>query len=188
MNSIVPDVVTQGRTVVLRRSGRPDEQHSFATAEAASRRAAFVREALTWVGTPFVDCADVKGPKGGVDCAMMMTRASVDTGLLPPFDPRPYSPHHMLHSSEEHFLGWVQDKLGGVEVREARLGDVIVWMFGRCFCHGGIAMGEYAIHAYKPEGFCNVVLRSTPLLTHIGVKSAGLMVPRPVKFFDLIGG
>ena len=35
-----------------------------------------MREALSWAGTPFVDCADVKGPAGGVDCAQLATGAA----------------------------------------------------------------------------------------------------------------
>lgn len=180
-------ITTHDQTVSVRRPDGHVEQHSFATAESAEKRATFVREALTWVGTPFVDCADVKGPRGGVDCAMMLVRSTVDTGLLRPFEPRPYSPRHMLHSDEQKFLEWVKDRLGAVEVGAARFGDLHIWQFGRCFCHGGVRLADNAVvHAFNAEGFCNVTRIDTPLLTHIGVNR--LTIPRPVKFFDLFGG
>lgn len=184
---MLQDVTVRDATVLVRPSGRPAEEYRFATAEAAEKRATFVREALSWVGTPFIDCADVKGPNGGVDCAMMLTRAAVDSGLLPPFDPRPYNPRHMMNSSEERFIGWVRDRLGAAEVEEPRLGDLLVYQFGRCFCHGAVLVnGQDVVHAYKAEGFCNMTRRDTPLLTHIGINR--FTVPRPVKYFSLFGG
>lgn len=180
-------VTVAGPVVTVERSGRPAERHSFETAEAAERRARFVSEALTWVGTPFVDCCDVKGPRGGVDCAMMLTRSAVDTGLIEPFDPRPYQPRHMMNSDEQLFLSWVVDRFGAREVPAPRLGDLLIWQFGRCFCHGGVLANSLeVVHAYAGEGMCDLTLVDTPLLTHYPLH--GGKVPRPVRYFDLWGG
>ena len=68
-------------------------------------RAAFVREAMTWLGTPFRDQGDVKGTNGAVDCAMLLVRSAQACGLIEPaFDPRPYPPQWHLHRDEERFL------------------------------------------------------------------------------------
>jgi cell wall-associated NlpC family hydrolase len=147
-------------------------------------REAFVAEALSWVGTPFLDCADIKGPNGGVDCAMLLTRCAVDTGIIPPFDPRPYSPRHMLHRSEELFLQHLA-RLGAHEVETPDVGDIAVWQFGRTFAHGGIILGEEVVHAYAALGCVLVSRRDEPLLTHFPLH--GGLIPRPVRYFSLWG-
>lgn len=76
----------------------------------AAQRAAIVREARSWIGTRYENCADVKGRNGGVDCGMLLVRVFVDCGLCAPFDPRPYPPDWHLHRSEEKYLGFVFDR------------------------------------------------------------------------------
>lgn len=176
-------IAVSDRTVLV--SGpRGVEAWPFASEAEARAKAAFVGEALSWIGTPFRDCADVKGPKGAVDCAMLLTRAAVDSGLLPAFDPRPYPPRWMMHRDEERFLGWIVEKLGGREVAGPRFGDVAVWRFGRCFSHGAVAInGQDVVHAYAKARACIVSRRDEPYLNHVTLR--GVQLPRPVKFFDV---
>ncbi len=163
------------------------EIHEFADAAAAERRVRFMREGLTWVGTPFRDCADIKGPNGGVDCAMMLVRASVDSGLLPPFDPRPYPPHWHLHQNEERFVKIIKDDLHAREIDVPRIGDVTVFRFGRCFSHGAIVMSsEYVLHAWFAAGICLLSLRREPLLNQAPYR--GNLFKRPQRHFELWGG
>ncbi len=176
----------EGTVLVVSRSARLDEMHQFGSAEEAQRRQKFVDEALTWVGTPFRDCADVKGPNGAVDCAMLLTRSAVDSGLLPAFDPRPYSPRAMLHSTEERseksFLK-ILASMGAREVEVPRVGDVLVYLFGRMFSHGAVLVnGDEVCHAYAAAGMCLVSRRDEDLLRMI---DKGLR--RPVRCFDLWG-
>ena len=49
-------------------------------------REKIVAEARSWIGTPYHNCADIKGV--GVDCGMLLVRVYVDTGVVPPFDHR----------------------------------------------------------------------------------------------------
>lgn len=174
----------EGRTLVVgTHSG--EERHRFGSADEAKARAAFITEALSWLGTPFLDCADIKGPNGGVDCAMLLVRASVDTGRFAPFDPRPYAPRHMLRKgAEEKFVGIIAGDLGAKEVTKPRVGDVALWQFGWCFCHGGVLInaGE-VLHAYAAAGAVVISELTEPLLTHIPLN--GHLVPRPVRYFDL---
>ncbi len=100
-------------------------------------RARVVAEARKWVGTPYHACADVRG--AGVDCGMLLVRVFVDTGLLAPFDPRPYPEDWHLHRSEERYLYFASDRLG--EVAEPGPGDIIVFKYGRTFSHGAIVTG-----------------------------------------------
>lgn len=170
-----------GKSVMLRRASGLLEEHPFESEAEARSRAAVINEALSWVGTPFKNCSDIKGPKGGVDCAMLMVRANVDTGRVPPFDPRPYAPAHMLHSREQKFLGWIRDTLGGVEVETPRVGDNIIYEFGLCFSHGGVLINsEEIVHAWTG---CNLTYVSR--LDETDLKWRRDNTPRPMKAFEV---
>ncbi len=113
------------------------------------QRRAVVREARSWVRTPYHQQGDIKG--GGVDCGMLLVRVFVDTGLCAPFDPRPYAPDWMLHRSEERYLGFVFDRAKEVDVPLP--GDVAVFRYGRCYSHGGVvtlASPLTIVHAFQP--------------------------------------
>jgi cell wall-associated NlpC family hydrolase len=121
----------------------------------ASQRAAVVAEARSWVGTPYHNCADVKRTateRGGVDCGMLIVRVFCDTGLLPPFDPRPYPADWHLHRGEEKYLEIVRRH--GRKVDTPQPGDLAMFQFGRCAAHGGIvtvAKPLTVVHAYQPS-------------------------------------
>lgn len=128
-----------------------------------------VREALSWLKTPYHHLADVKG--AGVDCAMLIVSVFKAVGLVPAtLDPRPYAPDWHLHQGEEKFLGWLEQYADRVE--EAQRGDVIVWRFGRSFSHGAIVIGEPGeiVHAYRPAG-CVVTgnVRETELAARLSL-------------------
>lgn len=115
-----------------------------------SQRAAVVAEARSWIGTPYHNCADVKG--AGVDCGMLLVRVFVDTGLLPLFDPRPYPIDWHLHRDHERYLGFVFDR-GFSEVKTPQPGDVMVLRYGRCYSHGAIVSRTKplaVVHAFHP--------------------------------------
>jgi cell wall-associated NlpC family hydrolase len=175
--------VQLGSSLHIRRKGREEERWEFASADEASARRHFIAEAFTWVGTPFRDCADVKGPNGAVDCAMLLVRCAVDTGLVPAFDPRPYSPRWHVHRGEEKFIDFLV-KLGAHEVREPRLGDVLVWRFGRCYGHGAILVNrEEVVHAYGAAKMCIVSRLDEPTLSKVAIR--GQDYPRPLRYFDV---
>jgi len=113
------------------------------------QRAAVVAEARSWIGTPYHNCADVKG--AGVDCGMLLVRVFVDSGLIPQFDPRPYPIDWHLHRDDERYLGFIFDRCA--EVMEPQPGDVMVLRYGRCYSHGGIvsrAKPLSIVHAFHP--------------------------------------
>jgi hypothetical protein len=112
-------------------------------------RALVVAEARKWVGTKYHNCADVRG--AGVDCAMLLIRAFVDCGLMPPIDPRPYPPDWHLHRDEERYLGYVMERFA--EVEQPLAGDIVLFRYGRCFSHGAIVSKTdplTIIHAFQP--------------------------------------
>jgi cell wall-associated NlpC family hydrolase len=119
------------------------------TLSETAQRARVVATARGWIGTPYHNCADIKGV--GVDCGMLLVRVFVDTGLCAPFDPRPYPVDWHLHRSEERYLGFIFDRTR--EVDRAQPGDVMVLRYGRCYSHGGIvtrACPLAVVHAYYP--------------------------------------
>jgi len=85
--------------------------------DATIQRAAVVAEARRWIGTPYHHQADVLG--AGVDCGMLLVRVYVDTGVVPPFDPRPYSVQWHLHREDERYLGFLLER--GTEVLPRKL-------------------------------------------------------------------
>lgn len=118
-----------------------------ARVESQQRSELIVKEALSWVGTPYHPGADIKGR--GVDCAMLVVRVYVDSGLVPPFDPRPYPAEFGQHRDEERFLEWIEKygrRLAKGEPEEP--GDVRLYLFGRCVSHASIVLDKnYMIHA-----------------------------------------
>ena len=115
-------------------------------------RALVVAEVRKWLLTPYHSCADIFGV--GVDCGMLIIRAFVDTGLVPPFDPRPYPHDWHLHRSDEKYLGFVKQNC--VRVDRAQPGDVMVFRYGRCYSHGGVVTSSdplTIVHAFADAGF-----------------------------------
>lgn len=122
-----------------------------------SQRRDVVREARSWIGTPYHPQGDVK--RAGVDCGMLLMRVFVDTGLCDPFDPRPYAGDWYLHRAEERYLGFIFDRTKEVHPSTGSgplPGDVMVFRYGRCYAHGGIVTVGHPltiVHAFQPAGF-----------------------------------
>ena len=167
-----------GRTITIKSKWRPAEEHEFDSECDARGRAAVINEAITWLNTPFRNCADIKGGHGGVDCAMFLTRCFVDTGNLAPFDPRPYPPQWHIHHDEERFLKLITEQLGAIEIETPRVGDIAVYHWGRCYSHGALIINKDEVcHAFYKTARC-VIMRMQD--TDLALRGAGA---RPVKFF-----
>ena len=117
----------------------------------AAERAAVLAEARTWIRTPWVHMAAVKG--AGVDCAMLLAKVYIAVGLVEDFDPRPYPPDWYLHRSGERFLGIQIDR--SHQVAKPEVGDVMMLRIGRCFSHGAIVTNIdplTILHSFQPVG------------------------------------
>lgn len=108
-------------------------------------RAAVVREAMSWIGTPYHSNAMVKG--AGTDCAMLLLAVYSDIGLIPRFDPRPYSPTWHIHRNEEMYMRYIMQhssEFAGPPLP----GDVVMFKIGKLFAHGAIVtQWPYVVHA-----------------------------------------
>ena len=122
-----------------------------------------VKEAYSWLGTPYHPHARVRG--AGCDCATFLLEVfaiAEDVGY--------YSPERHFHSSDEQYLGWLNKF--GKEVKKPKEGDVAIFKIGRCFSHGAIVIDQNTIiHSHIGQG---VVLAN---ILDFG--------DRPVKFFRM---
>jgi cell wall-associated NlpC family hydrolase len=125
-------------------------------------RAAIVREAYEWIGTPYGNCGDVKGPKGVVDCAMLLIRVFSNAGAIEYFDPRPYNSNWHLHQDEARYLAGLEKYAHRVD--EGKVGDIAMYRFGRHASHGAIIVSDdLIVHAHKQVGEVALCERSAML-------------------------
>ena len=111
-------------------------------------RIAVVEEAKTWLGTPWIHRARIKGV--GVDCAQLLIGTYSGAGLVEPFDTGDYPMDWMLHKEEERMLAWVDKYLEPVTATQP--GDAVILKFGRAFSHAAIVTDwPVVIHAFRKE-------------------------------------
>jgi cell wall-associated NlpC family hydrolase len=114
-----------------------------------TKREKIVSEALTWVSTPYHHAARVKG--GGTDCAMILIEVYSAVGLIENFEPKYYPMDWALHRGEERYLENVLKY--AEETDTPKIGDIIVYKFGRCISHAGIYIGDgHIVHAWMRSG------------------------------------
>ncbi|MBU3640021.1 NlpC/P60 family protein [Polynucleobacter sp. AP-RePozz3-80-G7] len=110
---------------------------------------AILKEAYSWMGTPYHVHGRIKG--AGVDCATLLCEVYETVGLIPHVDPGYYTPDWHLHRAEEKYLGWLYQY--GTEIDKPEPGDVAIWKIGRCFSHGAIVVNETTIiHSHLGQG------------------------------------
>ncbi len=133
-----------------------------------------LREARSWLGTPYHHQGRVKG--AGVDCAMILIEVYHACGLMPNIDPTPYPQDWHFHRNDERYLGWVKDY--AEEVETPLPGDVVLFKFARCVSHGGIVLDwPNIIHSYIGQGVVYADATSGPL----GKRLAGFWRVKGIK-------
>jgi cell wall-associated NlpC family hydrolase len=109
-------------------------------------RAAVVREAMTWEGTPWHHAARVRG--AGVDCGQLLAAVYEAAGVIPHLDTEAYPNDFMCHSNEEQFLGYVERHAHQIQ-GPAQPGDIALYRIGRVISHAAIVLDwPRVIHAY----------------------------------------
>ena len=144
------------------------------------RRAAVVKEAESWIRTPYHHMGRVKG--SGADCLSLLAEVYEAAGIIPHVELEFYPPDWNLHRDAERYLAGVMrharefamvpmDDLVTKPLPEP--GDVAVFKFGRCFAHGAIVTEwPHLIHSWVNGG----VMR--------GDATQPILDGRPVRFFD----
>lgn len=118
-----------------------------------TKRADVVREASEWIGTPYHDHGEVKGPRGGTDCAKLIKCVFRNVGLVDDFPIPYYSPQQFLHSDAETYLAVIGSFAVEIDEAAALPGDVVMYKLGRAFGHGAIIIDPgwpNIIHAWAP--------------------------------------
>ena len=103
-------------------------------------REAVVQAAKSWLGTPFHNCAQVKGRNGGVDCAHLLARAYSESGVTEDIQPGRYPPAWFMHRDEERFVEFVERYAVECAEEDVGPGDTVIYRIGRCFAHGAIVV------------------------------------------------
>lgn len=109
------------------------------------------KASLTWLGTPHVNQARVKGK--GVDCGMLLIASIEDAGIMPKgfMQVKPYSNMWHLSHSNEWFKHYVEEWCE--KVTDLQVGDFLLYQYGRCISHGGVYIGNGQIcHAVINQG------------------------------------
>jgi len=120
----------------------------------------FVKEAMTWLDTPWQHQARVKGV--AVDCAMFVVGAAYNVGLMTDEDLKMipnYPKDWHFHNTESMLIPIVESfDVEEIEPEKAIRGDVILFKVGRCESHMGIKLpNDYFIHAYGALSINKVV-------------------------------
>jgi hypothetical protein len=110
-----------------------------------------LREALSWLGTPYHHGARVKG--AGVDCGQFPAAVFEACGLVPKVDIGDYPHDWHMHRGEERYLALVEKYFAKVADGVPLPGDLALFKFGRCISHGAIVIEwPQVIHAYLEAG------------------------------------
>jgi len=113
-------------------------------------RKAVIREAQSWLLTPYHHQARLKGV--GVDCAQLPIAVYSAAGLIEAPNPAYVRDWHM-HRGEELFIAWVLQYAREIERSAIQPGDLGVWKYGRTHSHGAIVLpNDQVIHAVLPRG------------------------------------
>lgn len=153
--------------------------------EITAQRLAVVQAAANWIGTPYHHMGRVRGV--GADCITMLAGAFKDARIgLPDIEVPHYPPDWHLHRDAERYMEGLFHycvEVPGLKERTPLPGDIVVFMFGRCYSHGAV-VEEWPklIHAYLRHGCRRVVYTLDPSL-RLMVERKG--DPRPLKVFSL---
>lgn len=131
----------------------------------AAKADAIVASAETWLNTPYVPRAQIKGV--GVDCGALLYQVYEPFfGPFPPF-PQDYSADWALHVNNERYLAFITDLSDPVD--KAVKGGFSVFHFGQNFAHGAIYCGDdWYIHAWGRQREGRVAKQRTRVLMNIG--------------------
>lgn len=127
-------------------------------------RDAIVKEALSWVGTPFHGGARIKklaGEKGGVDCAQFVAGVYLAVGATPQFETPNYVDQWFMHQTEERLRDFVLQFGKQIAEEHAKAGDLVLYKIGRAFAHAAIIVDwpNEIVHAHL---LSRMVVRAMP--------------------------
>lgn len=146
-----------------------------------SQRAAVVKIAKSWLGTPYHHMGRIKG--AGVDCLTILAETFHEAKLIPKIEVSYYPKDWMLHRDAERYLEGLL-KYANEIPGSPKPGDIVLWKIGRCFSHGAIVV-EWPIVIHANAGR-NVSLDNIDTVQALKFEKDGKTL-RPTKFFSYWG-
>jgi len=155
------------------------------------RRQDVIDEALTWVGTPYVSNARVKGRNGGVDCLTFVAGVYEHAGVIDRLDIPHYPPDwHLNQEAELYLIG--KDTTPGMLhfCREIftppQKADIVLWRFGHCYAHAAIVVEwPTVIHAWAERAVAMEDATGYYTLNKIVEEAGRHREDRPRKTFEV---
>ncbi|MFZ0953106.1 MAG: NlpC/P60 family protein [Candidatus Sulfotelmatobacter sp.] len=97
-----------------------------------------VAEARSWIGTPFVHDAEVKG--AGVDCAHIVNAVFSTAGKIQSVKFPHYKQDWWKHATdpEQHIVENYKKLFREIPVKDVKPGDIVVMFLGKAWAHSAI--------------------------------------------------
>lgn len=111
----------------------------------------------SWYGTPYRGWSAVKGKKGGTDCGQLVKAVYIEAGHRPE-DGIPIAKDYSLqiwhHKNDTTYIDTVEKYMREIPESEAKMGDLVLYKFGRGFAHAAIIIDwpEHVVHANERDG------------------------------------
>lgn len=113
----------------------------------SEQRQAVLREALSWLGTPWVHNARVKG--AGVDCGQFIAAVYQRAGVVDYVPTPEYPQDWALHRAEPIFQRLVEAYAKPVGSDDPQPADIALFLYGRCLSHAAIVVAwPKVIHSF----------------------------------------
>jgi NlpC/P60 family putative phage cell wall peptidase len=149
-----------------------------------TERAAVVKEAREWIGTPYHNHARLKGI--GCDCLTFVVEVYERTKTIPPYNIPHYNPSFHLHHSEELYLTGVLAYCNEIEEAAVQPGDLVLFKFGRVYSHGALVIAwPNVAHAFLQRPVVIDDVERSKWLSTVGELAIGEYGKRrKMKFFS----
>ena len=105
---------------------------------AIEQRLSVIQAAKSWCGTPFHHGAAIKGKRGGVDCGRLLAEVYREACVLSEIGIPHFAHDFFLHERTERYLDLVRQHM--TEVTKPQAGDLVLFLFGHVYSHGGIVV------------------------------------------------
>jgi cell wall-associated NlpC family hydrolase len=152
-------------------------------AKEQEQRMAVIKEARSWLHTPFRHQARIKGPRGGVDCGQILACVYENAGVRPPIVTEPYGMQWALHQYREMYVEEMLKYTREIEECAAQPADIVVYKVAHTYSHGAIIIDPWPgtiLHAVTGFGVVYADASREGYLRSV-TKKAGAI---PCRFFS----
>lgn len=141
----------------------------------SEQREAVIKEAMTWIGTPYRGWSCLKGH--GADCGQFLYGVYRACGLLPELTlPRDYSLEVAQHRASTEYVDIVKTHFDEIPESAVLPGDIVVYKLGLAYAHAAIVVSwpDFILQAEARHGVSGTHGTKTPLYRRV-----------PRRFFTL---